>query len=161
LQTAVLIVSLLLMIAGFAGVILPFLPDLILVFIGALVYTLFNGFSIITPTILTIFAGLTILSFVIDILSSLLGAKTQKASKFGQIGAVVGAIVGLFTTGLLGIILGPILGVIFFEILFARKKFSQAIQAGIGSLIGFIFGSLLKLVLASFMIGWFVKLIIF
>jgi hypothetical protein len=146
------------MLIGFAGIILPFLPDLVLVFLGALVYGLYTGFSTVSLSVVIIFGVLAILSFLIDIISSTLGAKAQKASKWGQIGAVVGGLVGIFTSGIFGIILGPVLGVVLFEILFAKRNFNQALNAGLGSLVGFIFGSLLKLSLAVFMIGWFIKL---
>ncbi len=160
-EIAVLVISLLMMVSGFAGVILPFLPDMLLIFAGALTYALFNGFSVITPTVLLVIAGLTIFSFLVDIISSTLGAKTQQASKYGQFGAVIGAVIGIFTSGFLGIILGPVLGVILFEMIFAKKKFDRAFQAGLGSLVGFIFGSLLKLIIAGFTIAWFVKLVLF
>jgi hypothetical protein len=154
------IVSLLLMVLGFLGIVLPFLPDIILIFIGALTYGVFSSFEVISMKVIAIFAVLTALSFLIDIISSVIGAKTQKASKYGQIGAVLGGIIGIFTSGIYGIILGPVLGVIGFEMFFAKKKFDKAINAGLGALLGFVFGSLLKVVIAVFMIGWFIKLII-
>lgn len=148
------------MIIGFVGIIVPFIPDIILIFLGALVYGLYTDFTVISGSIIIVFALLTILAFLIDVIASILGAKTQKASIYGQIGAVVGALFGLFTSGIFGIIIGPVLGVVIFEIIFAQKKLNQAAKAGLGALLGFVFGSLFKIVLAAFMIGWFIKLVL-
>lgn len=158
--TTVLIISLLLMLTGFVGIILPFLPDIILIFLGALIYGIYTGFSTVSGTVIIIFAGLTILSILIDLIASVIGAKAQKATIYGQIGAAVGAVFGLFFSGMLGIVLGPVLGVIAFEMIFAKRSFDKALSAGLGALVGFILSSVFKIALAGFMIAWFVKLVL-
>ena len=48
-----------------------------------------------------------------------------------------------------GIILGPFLGAVIGELL-GNKEFSQALKSGVGSLLGFIFGTLLKFVVCGY-----------
>ena len=62
-------------------------------------------------------------------------------------------IVAVLLVGLLflpwGIILGPFLGAVIGELL-GNKEFSQALKSGVGSLLGFIFGTLLKFVVCGY-----------
>jgi len=148
------------MLLGLLGIIIPFLPDLFLIFLGALIYGLYSGFGTVTVTIVIIFGALAVLSFIFDYLAQIYGTKKYKASAWGQAGAIVGLIVGIFTPGFVFIILGPIIGVVLFEMIFARRTWQEAIHAGKGAFFGFLLGSMIKIILALAMIGWFVKLII-
>lgn len=157
-STLVFIFTILLMAIGFVGIIVPFLPDLFLIFLGALIYGLYSGFSSVTITVVIIFGILAGLSFFFDYLAQIYGTKRYQASGWGQVGAVVGLMVGILIPGLIFIVIGPIIGVIIFELIFARRAWQEALQAGKGAFFGFLFGSMLKIILALVMIGWFIKL---
>jgi uncharacterized protein YqgC (DUF456 family) len=67
------------------------------------------------------------------------------------IGSAVGLLVGLFL-GLPGILLGPAVGAIVFE--YAKDpNFGRAARAGAGAFVGFVVGSILKVVLAFVLLG--------
>jgi len=149
-----------LFVGGLAGIILPFLPGIPLIFVGTLIYAFFTDFREVTPFYLYLFLGLTIISFGLDYFSSVLGAKKYGASKYGIIGSFLGMIIGIFSLGLIGIIIGPFLGAVVFE-LFAGKKQSEALKVGFGTFIGFLAGSLFKLALGLTIIGIFIYQIIF
>lgn len=161
-KTFLLVFCFLLMLAGMAGIILPILPGTILIFAGALIYAIFTNFEKITVNLTIILGILTLLTLLTDYLSSSLGAKKYGASKWGAFGAFIGGIIGIFlasTTGLIPIILFPILGTILAELLSGKER-KQIIKASFGTLIGFIFGSFFKIVIAIIMIGLFIKALI-
>ncbi|PHJ37726.1 hypothetical protein P378_14275 [Desulforamulus profundi] len=60
--------------------------------------------------------------------------------------------------GPLGILLGPFLGAVTGEFL-ARRNMDQAVRAGVGTLVGFLGGALLKLVIQTLMLVWFFSVI--
>jgi uncharacterized protein YqgC (DUF456 family) len=67
------------------------------------------------------------------------------------VGSAVGILVGLFF-GLPGIILGPALGATAFE-LWKDPNLGRAARAGVGALVGFLVGTIVKGVLAFIMVG--------
>ena len=76
------------------------------------------------------------------------GSKYSGGSKWGNWGCIIGTLVGLLFLPW-GIILGPFLGAVIGELL-GNKEFSQALKSGVGSLLGFIFGTLLKFVVCGY-----------
>ncbi|MCQ2136716.1 MAG: DUF456 domain-containing protein, partial [Bacteroidales bacterium] len=65
-----------------------------------------------------------------------------------------GLIAGIIFTPV-GMILGAFLGAFFCEIIFAKKRSDEALNAAIGSFLGFITGTGLKLVF-TFTLAWIV-----
>jgi uncharacterized protein len=70
----------------------------------------------------------------------------MSASKWGIIGATVGLVAGLFF-GPIGLIAGPFIGAVGGELL-AGKKGKASLRAGFGSLIGFLSGIAMKLLVS-------------
>jgi len=130
--------TLLVMLAGLIGSILPVLPGTPLVLIAAIGHRLYFGEASISNLVLAVLVGLTLVSLVFDFLASLLGAKKFGATWRGMMGAVVGGIIGLFFS-LPGIILGPFLGAMLFEML-GDKEFKKAAHAGVGATVGLLLG---------------------
>ena len=92
---------------------------------------------------LILWLAITVASTFMDNVLAIWGTKLTGGSKSGTWGAFLGLIVGLLFLGPLGIIIGPFFGAFLFEIASGRD-FQVAIQSGLGSLAGFIAGSLLK-----------------
>lgn len=86
-------------------------------------------------------AAVTALDYVVPIL----GAKKFGSSKEGVWGGMIGIVVGLFFFPPIGIILGPLIGTIVGDLL-AGGTFTKALNSGLGSLIGFIVGTSIKLI---------------
>jgi uncharacterized protein YqgC (DUF456 family) len=152
-QTAVLIICYIIMLVGLAGCILPMLPGTPLVFIGVYVYAWLTGFTIISRNLIIIFLILTVVSVVIEYISSSIGSKKFGASKLGFIGAFVGAVIGIFFVPW-GIIIGPFLGALIGELI-SGKKLKEAFRAGGGAVLGFFGGTFLKIVISFVMIAFF------
>jgi uncharacterized protein YqgC (DUF456 family) len=88
----------------------------------------------------------------IDFLAAYWGAKKAGASKWGQIGSMVGLAVAFF--GLLppflvvggpviGIFIGPLLGAIIGELIY-RKDLVVAVKAGLGIVVGSLIGNIIQ-----------------
>lgn len=152
-EIAALILCFLLLIVGFLGVILPFLPGIPLAWAGVFLYGLATGFEKLSLTTVMVFLGLTLLSLLVDFIAPMLGAGKYKASKLGILGVFVGSIVGIFAFGFWGVILGPLIGAVAGELLACRDP-RQALFTGVGTMVGCIFGSFFKLVLIMVMAGF-------
>ena len=138
---------------GGAGVILPFLPGVPISWLGILIFGYVTGFSIITWKIIFIFLGLTVFSIILDALAPILGAKKYSASRYGIIGSFIGVVLGVAFWGPLGIVIGPLLGTFIGEILGGRGE-EEAFKSAQGTLIGFLAGSAIKLVIIMAMFGY-------
>jgi len=152
-STILWIAASLLLIAGFAGIVMPALPGVLLVFAGLVFAAWAEGFAYVGWGTISILAALTIASYVIDALAGLLGAKRFGAGKYGLIGATIGTLVGL-ALGLPGIILGPFIGAVLGE-LYAQKDLRSAGIAGLGVWIGIAVGTATRIAIAFVMVGVF------
>lgn len=146
------VVFIILSLAGLLGIFIPALPDTILIFAGGLIYAIVTKFESVSYITIIILGTLSALSYLLDFISSVWGAKKFGASKTGVYGSVIGGIVGFFAFSILGLLVGAVLGTIIAEIYFARKKYEDALKAGLGVLAGVIFSAILKTIIAIAMI---------
>ena len=131
-------VVLLVMLIGLFGNLIPGVPGTSLIFVGALVHQLYFGDNGGMGWIwLTVLGFLMLLSFLIDYVASLLGAKKFGASWRGVLGSLVGIIGGLVIFPPLGLIIGPFVGAMGFEWAFGRETRGAA-KAGFGAALGMI-----------------------
>lgn len=153
-----IIVSLswLLIVAGLVGTILPGIPGVILVFGGILLYALFFGVQTVGLTTLVLLGVATICSLSFDALSSMYGAARFGGSRAGVIGSVLGGVLGLMVLNLPGLFLGIFAGAVLSERFFDDRDWQGAFKVGVGSVVGFLAGSLVSLALALLMVAVFV-----
>ena len=147
----------LLLLLGFAGVILPILPGLPLSYVGILVLHFTDAVEF-TPEFLMFWAVLVVVVQVLDYFIPVWGTKKFGGSKRGVWGSAIGLIVGLFF-GPIGIILGPFVGAFLGE-LTANKSSKDAFRAAWGSFVGILIGTSLKLIVAGFMIFYYVEAVL-
>ncbi len=157
---ALFILTLLIMLIGLAGTVIPMLPGLPIMWLGALIYALITGFEKIDWTFLVIFGLLTAVTTLLDYVANLYGAKKMGATRWGVLGAFLGMLIGLFAAGLVGLLLGSFLGAILGEILGGRKG-PQALKAGVGTFLGFLSGTMIKFVVGCAMLGIFLWKVLF
>lgn len=138
-------------IAGLAGTVVPALPGIPLVFLGLLIIAWVDDFSIIGVTAVAILAALTLIGWLVDLLAGALGARYVGATRRSFWGATIGAIVGIFF-GLPGIILGPFFGAVVGE-LSGGRDVVQSSRAGVGTWLGMVAATAVKLAIAFLMIG--------
>jgi hypothetical protein len=158
-QIVGLILALLVMGVGVAGSILPGLPGTPLVLVAAIGHKLYFGPTGAAWWVLTILAGFTAVSIVVDYAASVYGAKKLGATWRGAVGAIVGGLIGLFFS-LPGILLGPFIGAFLFEMAGGRE-WRDASKAGVGATLGLLAGTLGKLACCVAMIGLFTVNVIY
>lgn len=139
---------------GFAGLILPAIPGIPLVFAGLVLLAWAENFAYVGWVTLTLLGLLALLSYGVDFLAAALGAKKFGASPRAVAGAALGALAGLFF-GLPGIVLGPFIGAVIGEFS-GRASARTSMKAGVGATLGLLFGALLKIALAFTIMGVFV-----
>ncbi|MGA9289459.1 MAG: DUF456 domain-containing protein [Anaerobacillus sp.] len=140
---------------AFVGLIYPIIPAVLFIYIGFVLYGTFFQFSSMTISFWTIQILLTVLLFVADYASNLFGVKKYGGSRAAIWGSTIGLLVGPFLIPFAGILLGPFIGAIGAELIFHRKPFKESVQVGVGSLVGFLGGALMKGVLQALMITVF------
>ncbi len=151
----ILIISLLIMLGGLAGIVLPIIPSTPLIWAGVLIYAVCDGFESVSWLLILIFSALTILSVILDYFGGVIGAKKYGATRWGLIGSVIGGIGGFFMGGIIGLIFGPFFGAVLFELIFG-KDLRSSLKSGMGTLVGFLGGAIAKLVIGVIIIGIFI-----
>ncbi len=141
----------LLMVIGLVGCFLPVLPGPPLAFMGLWIQQL-KSEQPFDARFLWTWAGITLLVTVLDYWMPVYSTKKFGGSKYGIWGCTIGLIIGLWM-GPLGIVFGPFVGAFVGEII-ANQNSSNAFKAAVGSFVGFLFSTLLKLIACSIMI-WY------
>ena len=148
------VVAVILILAGLAGIIVPALPGIPVMFAGFLIAAWLDNFREIGWITLTILALITILSQVIDFLTASMGAKKLGASRLAITGTFIGTFAGIFF-GIAGIIFGPFIGAVTGEFI-SRRDLLKAGKAGFGTWCGIVIGIAVRLGLAFTMLGIFI-----
>ena len=152
--TALWILAIVLMVVGAAGIILPALPGIPLVFAGMVVAAAIDDFQRIGWITLTVLGFLTVFSIVIEFAASALGAKHVGASKQAIWGALLGTLIGIFF-GIPGLLLGPFIGAVIGEFS-VHGRIDRASHVGVATWVGLIFGTIAKIAIAFAMLGIFI-----
>ncbi len=155
-----LIITLLMMLAGLAGTVLPMIPGILLIYAGYAVYGLATGWRDYGWGVMAFWGVITLLMQLLDYYAGALGAKKFGASGKGIWGSIIGGFAGLIIFNVLGLVIGTFLGAAIGELLGGRTA-GEAARSGWGAFLGFVAGSLFKLTMAIIMIGVFLWLIIF
>jgi len=141
--------------AGLAGSIIPGMPGPPVVFVGALVYGLLTGFTEMGWVLLLVLGVLAAVSQLLDYLASAYGAKKLGGSAWGIWGSLIGGLVGFFIFAIPGMIIGLFAGAVIMELWKGKKDTRAALKVGGGSLLGFLGGTLMKIIFSLLMIGLF------
>lgn len=143
----------LLIVGGLAGSILPALPGIPMVFGGIWLAAAVDDYQHLGLWWLLIIGTLGVAGVAMDFIAGALGAKRVGASKRALWGASIGTIVGMFF-GIPGLLFGPFIGALLGELSSGTSVLRSA-HVGIGTWIGLLLGTLVKLVLSFVMVGLF------
>lgn len=149
------IIAVLAGIIGIIGSIVPALPGTPVSWIGLLLMYAWGGTNgagehMSTSTLL-IWLGITTLVTIMDYVVPLWFTKLTGGSKYAGWGAAIGLVVGMFVPPV-GLILGTLLGAFIAELVFAEKDFWTSSKSALGALIGFLFGTGVKLICCGLML---------
>ncbi len=147
------LVSVPMILAGLAGVLLPVLPGPILIWLGMVAYGVLAP-NIDWPWWFYMVQGLLAAStYFIDYLATVWGVKKFKGSRAAAVGAVLGTLL-IFFIGPIGIIVGPFIGAMIGEFV-AGSELKQVFSSGFGTFLGFMVSMFLKLLICGIMLAWF------
>jgi hypothetical protein len=144
----------LLVVVGMAGAVLPALPGVPLVFAGLWLAAWIDDYTLVSGWTVGVLGVLSLLAMAVDLVATALGAKKVGASRQAIAGAAIGTFVGVFFGGLMGLLLGPFIGAVAGE-LAARGRLDRAMDVGVATWMGLLFGTLAKLALSLAMVGIF------
>jgi uncharacterized protein YqgC (DUF456 family) len=144
-----------LMITGLAGTFLPLVPGIPLIYLAILVYGFFTSWIDYGINFMLIWGLITVLLVFLDYYAGAWGAKKYGASSAGIWGAILGGILGVIFLGFPGIIAGPFLGAFVGELL-SGKTHASALRSSWGTFVGYLAGSLFKVIVGITMIGSFI-----
>jgi uncharacterized protein len=147
-------ISFAVILAGLAGTVLPVLPGIALIYAGYLLYGFLSSWQAYGLPTMAIWGIVTLLSLVVDHYGAMYGARRSGSSILGIWGSFVGAIIGIVLFHLVGLIVGTFLGAVAGELLSGRS-IGHAFASGKAALIGFLAGSLVKVVTGLVMTGTF------
>lgn len=145
--------TILLLLIGLVGSVVPLLPGTTLIFVGALLHKLFLPGTLTSHAVVWI-GVFWLFSIVADLACTLLGSRLLGGSKWGMTGAGGGALVGLFFS-LPALILGAILGAFAAEKIVEKRSDTAALKSGVGAALGFLAGTVVRATCACAMIGLF------
>ncbi len=153
-------ITVILFILSFVGIVYPLIPSIVMIWGGFAVYQF-----LINPDGLSIWfwISMILLSIVLiaaDIIANSYFVKKYGGSKTSERIAVVATIIGSFILPPFGIIIIPFLAVLITEVII-HKDTKKAAKIGFATVIGFLGGSIAKLLIQLLMIVWFILAVIF
>ena len=152
---AVLLISAVILLAlGLLGTFLPVLPGPPLAWAGLLCEYFIPDSTMSIPVLVITFATAVIIT-ILDFAFPAIQTKKSGGTKYGTWGSTIGLIVGLFT-GPWGIIIGPFIGAFIGELINDPDDREKALKSAWGSFIGFLSGTLMKIVTVSVFIVIFI-----
>lgn len=142
-----------LIVAGLIGAVLPTLPGIPMIFGGIWLIAAVDGYRHLGTGWLIALGVLAAFGVLVDFIATSLGARRLGASRQAVWGASLGTLIGLFF-GLPGLILGPFVGALIGEFASTRSVLRSA-HIGLGTWLGLLIATLLKLVISLVMVGLF------
>ena len=149
------VASLVIMLVGLAGTILPVLPGIVIIYFGYFLYGVLTSWRVYGAGTMVLWGAVTAATLVLDLVAPMLGARRFRSSILGMWGSLAGTLIGLILFGLPGLVAGTFVGAVVGELM-ARRSTLEALKCGKAALIGLLAGSLLKVVVGLIMVGAFV-----
>lgn len=143
-----------LVLTGLAGTLVPVLPGIPLIFAGLAIAAWIDDFQKVGMLPMMFIGVLAVLSFVVDLVAAVRGARRAGASRSALLGAAIGTLAGL-PFGLIGILVGPFAGAAVGQLI-GGGTLEDAGRVALGTWMGFLFGTLGKLAIAAAMLAIFV-----
>lgn len=140
------VIGMLLMACAFVGCVVPMVPGPVL----GLLAVLLLYFTATPPAVLVVtgLAVIVVAATVVDYLIPVFGARQFNCSRTGMIGCALGTVIGLFFLPI-GLVMGPVWGTFLGE-LFAGKNVDEAVEGGIGSFVGTVAATYVKVMSCVF-----------
>ena len=150
-----IVLAVILGLLGVVGSVAPGLPGPPLSWLGLLCLYFFGGTNAagepMSTSFLFVWLAVTTLVSIIDYLVPAWFTKLTGGSKYAGWGAIAGLFIGMIIPPV-GMILGALAGAFIAEYVFASKTAVDSVSSAFGALIGFLFGTGLKLIASGLML---------
>ncbi len=159
-----LIIAGVLILIGLLGAIIPGIPGPATSFVGLLL-GLLSEYAFLETDLLIILGIIAAFVTLVDYWVPVYGTKKMGGSKAGVNGSIIGLVVAIIVFPFLGIVIGPfgLVGIILgpFAGAYIGEKMNntpsdKAFRAALGSFVGFLAGTFLKLVYSAVIVYYFV-----
>jgi len=169
-DVVLIVLGALCLLLGIVGCIAPVLPGVSLAYIGLILLQLTDKVQF-TWQFLLIWAVVVVVVQVLDYFIPAWGTKRFGGSKWGVWGSTIGLFVGL-VMGPWGVVAGPFAGAVVGELLHIGSHTNKgdnaanstplclALKAGIGSFIGLMTGTIIKLICCGMMTYYFIAALV-
>lgn len=147
-----------LFIGSFAGLVFPIIPSSLLLWIAFILYHFGIDNQALGMFFWIIMAIFTLILFVSDMMANSYFVEKSGGGKWAKRLAAIGVVVGSFVVPPFGIIIVPFVAVLVIEML-QQRTFGSAAKIATGSLIGFLGGTVAKVILQIVMIAVFLIMI--
>ena len=144
------IIAVLLSLSGIAGCFLPVIPGPPLSWC-ALLLLYFFGNGQMSLTFLLIWLGITVAVTILDYVVPARFTRVTGGSKAAGRGSMVGLIIGMIFFPPWGMIAGAFLGAMAAEVIVNGSSLADSVKPALGSFLGFVFGTLIKLIASGMM----------
>lgn len=156
-ETLLLIVGGICIIAGFIGSFLPIVPGTPVTYCGLLILQLTT--QPFSTTFMIVWVLIVAAIMILDNVIPAYGTKKFGGSAYGIWGSILGLILGIFLFTPFGMIIGPLAGAFVGELI-GGKTSDRALKSAIGSFAGLLVNMLMK-VIASGVMGYYFVVSIF
>lgn len=157
-DTILLIIGFICVVAGVFGSFLPVLPGPMLSWLGLLLIYL-TGAVPNNYWILGITLVITVIISILDYVIPAKGTKRYGGSSHGVWGTNIGMIIGFFLPIPFGFVIGAFAGAFLGELMANSQDKKRALRAATGSFLGFLVSSFMKFVICMIYLGTYVYLV--
>lgn len=158
-EYVLLILGFCLIIGGIIGSILPALPGLPVSWLGLLCVYFIKEIPI-NYCLLGITLFFTLIITILDYIIPAQGTKRFGGTKYGIWGTNIGLVIGFFFPIPLGFIIGAFLGAFIGELVYNSQDKKRAFNAALGSFLGFIAGTFMKVFYGFVVLGIYIWIVI-
>jgi len=149
-----LVLGAIIILTGLIGAIFPGIPGPVTSYIGLLL-CLPSDYFLVSNEALVTMGIIAILITGIDYLIPIYGTKKFGGTRAGVVGSIIGLIAGIIFLPGIGIIIGPFIGAFIGELI-AGSQSDKALRSALGSFIGFITGTFMKLIYSLVVVYYFI-----
>ncbi|MFC6117905.1 DUF456 domain-containing protein [Macrococcoides bohemicum] len=141
--------------SAFVALVMPMIPGILMMWVGFFIYHFAINNNELSWFFWIAMATLTIIILLSDYVLGSRFVKKFGGSKAGELTAAIGIILGSFFFPPFGIIILPFVAVFIVELLI-QQDFKRAMDASIGSLLGFLTSTVAKFIILIIMVIWFI-----
>lgn len=150
-----LTLTIIIMLVGVLGSVLPLVPGPPVVWLGALYYAWNTGWTEVGWPSLVLLLLMAIIGGTADLWMGYLGASKGGASGWATLASLVGGLIGLVVFSVPGAIIGSIAAIVLVE--YSRHRdWRKVMRASGGYLVGSLLATVVQVIICFLMIGVFV-----